>query len=406
MIYLKIAWRNLWRNRRRTMITVGSVFFAVLFAVVMFAILQGVYGNMIRNMAGFTTGFLQVHQKGYWDDKVLDNAMTLDDALLQQLESVDDITYTMPRIESFALMSTGDKSSPAMLMGIDPDREDAVNNLSGRMVEGEYFHAKDAAALVGEGLAQKLGLHAGDTLLMLGQGYHAATAYGKYVIKGVVEVGNPDLSKSLVYLPLNELQHMLSMPGMVTSVAMMAKPGADLQKVTANLQAEIDTSVYNIMDWTEMMPELVQTMEGDEAGNKIMIYILYMVIGFGLFSTVLMMLTERQHEFGIMTAIGTGRQKLAFIVFIEVMVIALIGIALGILGGMPILQYLDANPIQLTGELAEIYESYGFEPIMPVLIHPEVFLSQAKIVFVIALIVSIYPIVKLLRFSVMKALRS
>jgi putative ABC transport system permease protein len=406
MIYLKIAWRNIWRNKRRTGITVGSVFFAVLLAVVMFAILQGVYGNMVRNMAGFTTGFVQVHQKGYWDDKVLDNAMTLEDDLLNILESTGDITHTMPRIESFALMSTGDKSSPAMLMGIDPSREDAVNNLSGRLVEGDYFTVDDAAALVGEGLAGKLGLHAGDTILMLGQGYHAASAYGKYVIKGVVEVGNPDLSKSLVYLPLNEMQNMLSMPGMVTSVAMMAKPGADLSEVTRSLQSVIDTSAYNVMDWTEMMPELVQTMEGDEAGNKIMIYILYMVIGFGLFSTVLMMLTERQHEFGIMTAIGTGRRQLAFIVFIEVMIIALIGIALGILGGLPILQYLDANPIQLKGELAEIYESYGFEPIMPVMIHPDVFLSQAKIVFVIALLVSIYPIVKLMRFSVMKALRS
>ena len=97
---------------------------------------------------------------------------------------------------------------------------------------------------------------------------------------------------------------------MVTSIALMSAPGMDLQKELKAVQASIDTTSYHVMDWTEMM-RLLQTMQGDQAGNRIMIYILYMVIGFGLFSTVLMMLTERQHEFGIMVSIGTGKKQLS-----------------------------------------------------------------------------------------------
>jgi len=406
MIYFKIAWRNLWRNKRRTFITVGSMFFAVLFAVIMFAILEGVYGNMVRNMAGFTTGYLQVHGNGYWEDKVLDNAIVVDEELYKKVEAVKGITDIMPRIESFALISTGEKSAPAMMMGIDPESEDAVNNLKDRMQQGELFDKADASVIIGEGVAEKLQMKIGDTLLIIGQGYHAATAYGKYPVAGIVEMGNPDLSKSMIYLPLPEMQYMLSMPDMITNLALMSSPGADLEQLKSQLLAAVDTSKYSVMDWKGMMPELLQTMEGDAAGNKIMIYILYMIIGFGLFSTVLMMLSERQHEFGIMAAIGTGKKQLAWIVFIEVIIIAIIGIALGSIGSLPILYYLDANPIELKGEIAEVYESYGFEPIMPVLIHPDVFISQIKTVFFIALMVSIYPVVKLMRFSVMKALRS
>ena len=406
MIYLRLAWRNLWRNKRRTSITVGSMFFAVLLAIVMYAILEGVYGNMIRNMAGFTTGYLQVHSKGYCEDKNLDGAMRYDDAMIEQLEGIKGISTAMPRVESFALASTGLSSSPAILMGIDVKREDKVNHLGERTLQGHLLAPGDAAVMIGAGLAKKMHLEIGDTLLLLGQGYHAASAYGKYPVAAIVEMGNPELSKSMVYLPLQEIQRMLSMDGMVSSIALMSGPGADIDKLREMVTKAVDTAQYDVMDWTAMMPELLQTMEGDAAGNKIMIFILYMIIGFGLFSTVLMMLTERQHELGIMVAVGTGKRQLAWMVFLEVMLLAVIGIALGTLASLPILHYLDRNPIRLTGDVAEIYASYGFEPIMPVLITPEIFLSQVRIVGFIALLVSLYPTIKLLRFSVMKAIRS
>jgi putative ABC transport system permease protein len=406
MIYVRLAWRNLWRNKRRTSITVGSMFFAVLLAIVMYAILEGVYGNMIRNMAGFTTGYLQVHSKGYWEDKNLDGAMHYNDAMVEQLEAIKGISTAMPRVESFALASTGISSSPAILMGIDVAREDRVNHLGERTLQGNLLAAGDAAVMIGAGLADKMHLQIGDTLLLLGQGYHAASAYGKYPVAAIVEIGNPELSKSMVYLPLQEIQRMLSLDGMVTSIALMSEPGADIDKLREMVTKAVDTAQYDVMDWTAMMPELLQTMEGDAAGNKIMIFILYMIIGFGLFSTVLMMLTERQHELGIMVAVGTGKRQLAWMVFLEVMLLAVIGIALGTLASLPILHYLDRNPIRLTGDVAEIYASYGFEPIMPVLITPEIFLSQVRIVGFIALLVSLYPTIKLLRFSVMKAIRS
>ncbi|MCB0848129.1 MAG: FtsX-like permease family protein, partial [Bacteroidetes bacterium] len=169
-------------------------------------------------------------------------------------------------------------------------------------------------------------------------------------ISAIVDMGSPELSKSLVYLPLNEMQRYLSMEGVVTSIALMSAPGMDLQKELNAVQASIDTTSYHVMDWTEMMPELLQTMQGDQAGNRIMIYILYMVIGFGLFSTVLMMLTERQHEFGIMVSIGTGKKQLSRMVFLEILLLSAIGIILGTAASLPILHYLDAHPIRLTGE--------------------------------------------------------
>jgi len=160
------------------------------------------------------------------------------------------------------------------------------------------------------------------------------------------------------------------------------------------------------MDWKELMPELDQMIEADSGGHKITMAILYVVISFGVFSTVLMMMAERRREFGIMMAIGMKKHQLAGIVFSETILLLIMGITIGTLGAWPILEYFYFHPVLLKGELGAIYESYGFEPIIPVSKSPVVFLSQVRAVFIIGLIVLIYPMISIARFRLMKAMRS
>ena len=154
-----------------------------------------------------------------------------------------------------------------------------------------------------------------------------------------------------------------------------------------------------------MMPELVQTIEADRGGNVLTMAILYVIIGFGIFGTVLMMTAERKYEFGVMTAIGMSKLKLAIVVVMEMIFMAILGILAGMLVSLPIVIYFNQNPIDLGPEMAEAYASYGFEAVLPMVIRGDIFLNQAITVLFMVLLISIYPIWYMNKLEPVKAMR-
>ncbi|ULQ55544.1 ABC transporter permease [Flavihumibacter rivuli] len=406
MIYLRMAWRNIWRNARRTWITIASVSFAVILSTFMWAMLEGVYDNMIRNVVAFSSGYLQIHKKGYWQEKSIENVFNADTSWVKQVAGMEGITAVVPRIENFALASTGENTAGVMVLGIDPKKENQVTNLEQKISAGRYLRPEDKGVIIGSGLARKLRLGVGDSLILLSQGYQASSANGLFPILGIVEMGSPELDKVMVYMPLDQAAVFFSLDGQLSSWALIISDQKELAAIKSRLAAKIDPGQYELMDWKEMMPELDQMITADGSGHKITLMVLYLVISFGIFSTILMMLAERQHEFGIMLAIGMKKHQLAFIVLLEIVMITLIGVVTGSLASLPVLFYFLSHPIRLGGELATIYENYGFEPIIPVSTAPSVFFSQARVVMVITLLIAVYPLYKIFRMKLMNALRS
>lgn len=407
-LWWTLAWRNLWRNKRRTIITAGSAFFAVFFAVVMQAVTYGVFGKMIEDMARLSTGHVQVQDSLYFDEPTPDHSLALDVQALEQARQIPGALAVMPRLEAIVLASSGDRSTPVQVIGIEPDLEDEVNRFTERVRPGgAYFTSANGGlpeAVVGGELADQLGLVAGDTLFTIGQGYHGVPAYGRFRVAGLLDLGNPELSKRLVYIPLQEAQNVFRMEGRVTGVVCMADPTADLEAVQAALAEYFPGQAARL--WSDLMPDLQQTVEAKFAGNYIILFILYLIIGFGLFSTVLMMMSERAKEFGILISVGTGRRTLAAMVYLEVALLAGLGVGLGCLAVWPFLEYFDAHPLEFQGELREVYMSYGLEPILPVMIEPFIFIRQAFVVIGMALLIGLYPLRVLKRLDILKASRS
>jgi ABC-type lipoprotein release transport system permease subunit len=406
MTYLKMAWRNIWRNKRRTLITISAVLFAVLLCTLMRSLLEGVYTHMVDNVAGFSTGYLQVHKKGYWLEKNIDNSMPYTDSLFQAITNTNDVTAVAPRIETFALASTGSLTSGVVLTGTDPLLENNITHLQAKLTAGVMLQKKDRAVLIAEGLAKKLKLKVNDTLVLMTQGYHASSANGLYQVKGIVKIGSPELNKAMIYLPLEEAQQLLSLEQCISGISIMIRNSNQLNRVKSLLQMKLDTTVFEVMVWKEMLPELDQMIEADGSGHQIMLTVLYVMISFGVFSTVLMMLAERKHEFGIMIAIGMQKHQVLRIVMAETILLLVLGIGLGTLASWPVLQYFYLHPIKLSGELKTVYENYGFEAIIPVSKSFIVFWSQVKAVAFIGLFVLIYPVIHLSRFKLMQALRN
>jgi len=387
----KLAWRNLWRNKRRTAITLASVLMAVILAVAIRSFQKGVYENMISNAVRFSTGYLQAHAKGYWEDKSINNAFTPDAHFDNVIADDENVSLAVPRLESFALASSGPHTKGVEVIGIDPAKENKMNGLAKKIVEGKYLQMSDDGILVGDGLAKYLELKLGDTLVLLGQGYHGMTAAGKYAIQGIFHYPVEQFNNGIVYLSLTEARKLFGTEGMLTSVSLMLNNSAQLDKTAQRIQSSVDTTM-EIMEWQKMNKSLVQEIQGDNSGGIIMLAILYLVVAFGVFGTIHMMTMERKKEFAVMVAIGMRKMKLMAIVFLETVFIACIGIAVGCIIILPVVFYFHNHPISLTGAAAAAYQQFGIEAVLPASLQSSIFIHQGITVLCIALVSVFYPL--------------
>ncbi|WAC02481.1 ABC transporter permease [Lacinutrix neustonica] len=404
---LKLAWLNIWRNKRRTIITATSVFFAVLLAILFRSLTDGIYDNMIHNVVSYSSGYLQIHQKGYWEEQSIDNTFEEDGQLYQDLLNNPNVTQLMPRLQTFALASNTDKTKGVLILGIDPAKEKAVNNLHEKITEGQYIvTTTDHAVVLGEGLASQLKLKVNDTVVLLGQGYHASSAAAKFRVKGLIKLGAIELNNSVVYMPLQQAQYMHGATNRLTSVSVMLDKTTNLERVKQSLKESIDANAYEVMTWKEMMREMDQFIEADSTGHYIIIGILYFVISFGLFGTLLMMIFERQHELGILIAIGMKKHLLAFVLFLESIMITLLGCFTGVIAGFLVIKWFTAYPIHFTGELKEVYEDYGIESIIYFSSHEKIFIVQTLVVLLLSILLAFYPGYKVMTLKPVEAINS
>jgi ABC-type lipoprotein release transport system permease subunit len=402
---IRIAWRNIWRNKKRTLITITSVSFAVVMAVFTRSFQEGSYAKMIENAVGQFSGYVQVHQKNYWNDKTLDNGIVLNDSLIKSILSVSGVEGVNFRLESFSLASYQKNTKGAMIMGIDPDDEDKMIGLRSKMIKGNYFNKNDKSVLIGSKLAQYLGLTVGDTIVLMGQGHWGQSAIGAYPVKGILKIPSPVIDKQIIFMPLPLAQEYFSFNNGITSIVVRFKDATETEKIVTELNEKLKNTDYSAIGWREMMPEMVQIIQSDRAGGIFMIAVLYMIIAFGVFGTVLMMTEERKKEFAVMVSIGTQRTKLMLISIYETLLINSLAIVLGIIVTIPIIIYYSHHPIRMSGESARSIEKLGIEPVMPTLMDASIFLHQTEVILIIVAVASLYPLIAIAKFNVIKSLR-
>ena len=405
-MYLKLAWRNIWRNRRRTIITVSSILFAVVCALFIESLERGAHNLMINNMTSFHTGHIQIQDYRYEDEPSLDNAFLYDDSLLQEIEQTSAfIDFTVPRIEAFMLAAGDDLARGAMVLGIDPDAEQKLNSLEDRLTEGRFFEDGDGSVVLGSGLAGRLNLSVGDTLALIGQGRFGMSASGLFEVSGLVNHPVRDMNNQLVYISLPDAQWLLSADGYITNLLISPQRLRDTDELARQLKAGLSDEELRVLTWEEMLPDLIEALEFDALQTRFMMGILYVVIGFGIFGTILTMTLERMREFGILLSVGMQRLKLAAVVFLETFMISILGIAAGSGLGYLILLYFYYNPIEIGNDMGDLFEEFGFEPIIPVAIEAGIFAWQGFVIFVMAMLISLYPVFKIFRLKILDAAR-
>lgn len=467
----KIAWRNLWRNRRRTVITSASVFFAVFFAVVMRSYQLGSYDHMINNFIQSFTGYLQVQHVKYLDSPSIDNSFDYNDSVASAISKIDQVISVTPHLESFSLASSGTQTKAAAIIAIDPVKEknfsdpenklvkyritdDAIKRLmdeaaipdnvlkelkknvnrayssSARLelelglsaedlkpylpeilkcteIANGFLVNDDNGILVSDRLASYLKVTIGDSVILMGQGYHGISATGIFPVRGILKMPSPEIDNKLIIMTIPTAQKFFDAEGKITSLAinLTDKSNRTIKTTRARINSLLPDKNTTTRTWYELNPILYQQIQGDSQTGVAMLGLLYFIIFFGIFGTVLMMVSERKREFGVLVAIGMQKTKLKKIVTIEMMLLGAIGLLGGLLASVPLILYFYYYPVLLRGEMGNMMEDWGWDPVMPAAWFGPYFYWQAVIVALMVMLATIYPLRKIGKLKEIEALK-
>jgi ABC-type lipoprotein release transport system permease subunit len=468
----KIAWRNLWRNRRRTIITAASVFFAVFFAVIMRSIQLGSYDHMISSFIESFTGYLQVQHVKYQDNPSIDYSFDYNDSTAAAIMGIEKVVSVTPHIESFTLASSGTQTKVVSVLGIDPVKEKKFSNPENKLVKyritseavkqmkeeanfpddilgkitenldrsysssarlelelglsdsdiqlyipeilkyikvsNGFLANNDAGILVSDRLASYLKVEIGDSVILMGQGYHGISAAGIFPVRGIIKMPSPEIDSRLIIMTIPAAQNFFDAKGKITSLAinLTDKSERTLKNIKTKINACLPDKNTVAKTWYELNPVLYQQIMGDNQSGMVMLGVLYFIIFFGIFGTVLMMVAERKREFGVMVSIGMQKKKLKRVITIEMIFLGALGLLCGLIASVPLILYFYYYPIMLKGELGKMMEDWGWDAVMPTAWFGPYFYWQIFIVILMVMLATIHALRKIAKLKEIEALKS
>lgn len=402
----KLAFRNLWRNKRRTLITAASVMFAAFFAISLSSVRKGIWTNTIDGMLQSYTGHIQIHADGYQENQSIDLLISEPEELMKKLQRDRSVDKMMRRLENFALISTGNKTKGALIAGVDPEEAAQFVENSMFLETGEWIRPGKNEAVVGTDLARNTGQTPGDTLIAISRGYRGNNAVGQFVIRGIADFGNPELNNQLIYIPLDIAREFYAAPDMISSLILTTD---DIDKVTetvSRLTSGLEDESLEAITYRELIPSLIEAEALDRISARMILYILYILISFGILGTVMMMVKERQYEFGVLKAVGVRSAQLFKMVFTEILAIGVMGVAAGMIFSYPVVEFFHRHPVRLSDKYQETYERFNMQPLLTAVYSADIFLEQALVVLVMISLISLYPYFSLKNLHPVKAMHS
>ncbi|MDY6791285.1 MAG: FtsX-like permease family protein [Thermodesulfobacteriota bacterium] len=398
-IDVKMAWRNIWRNPRRTVLTIAAIAFACLLLVFMLSFQFGSYETMINSSVKIHTGHLQVQSMGYHEKKSIRLVVPDPDAVAKILDQIQSVEAYTHRANAFSLVSSKKRTYGGIVSGIDPDKEAKVSTLKSLIRKGRYLSKDDTdQVLLGHLLAENLKIDIQDEVTLLGQGLDGSVAATVAKVKGIYSSGIDDLDRSSIHMPLKYFQDVYGMHGAVHEVIVTANSLKTVDEIKSFVNKEINKispkSPLVVLDWKELTPGLVQSIQLDLVSGIIFYFLLILVVAFSILNTFLMVIFERTREFGVLKAIGITPGRLTKLLLLESMSMTMIGIMAGIFGGCLITLYFQGHGIDISGA-SDILVQYGISGrIFPRLSLLSA-LSGPAIVFMITFLAALYPAFKI-----------
>ncbi len=406
-IILRLAWRNIWRQPRRTWLTTGAMVFCNTLLIFMMSLQFGTYDLMINNSLQSFVGHLQVQAPGYKDDMKMRQSVPDIRALAAVYREDGGFQNVAARGGAFALASSADRSYGIQMYGVEPNFEPGVSNIPGLIKQGRFLGDTDAAEIVvGSVLARNLRVGTGDELTLLGTGRDGSFAAAIVLVVGIFDSGVPDLDRSIAEIPLGLFQETFTMNGaghqlVITTPDLSFVPAAILEAEEL-FPPDADLVVH---DWDALQPGLKQAIQADLTSAWFMYILLVVLVAFSVMNTQLMSVLERTKEFGIVMSLGLTPGRLGRLVMLETTLMGIMGLIIGVILGALVTLWLNATGFSYPG-MEEMAVSYNLPPRM----YPEISLltlfAGPTIVFVGTLASALYPALRLHWLQPVEAMRA
>ena len=394
----KLAWRNIWRQPRRTWLNASGIMLVTGIMIFLPSFQQGSYRAMIRASVNVLDGYGQIQRSDYMEEPSIRNGFLVTDELKTWLEErLPDDSYT-ERASGFALLSSEERSLGAQIVGVDPAKDPNLSAVPRNIAEGRYLNG-GAEILLGEGLARNLRAKVGDRITIIGTGRDGTLAADALEVVGVFHSGMPDLDRNLAEMPIGRFDATFSMDGERHAIVLSEAGASQL----AGLAMPEDDLVFRT--WRELQPGLLQAIRID-IGSAVMMYlILVIVICFSLLNSVLISTLERTREFGMMLALGTNPALLSKVVWVENSLILGLGLLGGCGLGVGVTAWLERTGIRFE-KSEEIFAQYGLSSTLYPYMSELTLLLGPCVIAVLALALGLYPSVRVRRLTAIEAMKA
>jgi ABC-type lipoprotein release transport system permease subunit len=409
-MYQQLAWRNLWRNPRRTVIILTAIFIGVASMIFLASLMRGMMAGMVANAIDNLTGHIRIQDPAYRVDPSIDHRIDTPQALIEVITPIlpPDAHLTL-RLRADAVISTSRESAGVVLVGIESDSEKKCSFLGQAAIEGRMPSLERRnGLLIGRALMEKLGTHLGRKVVLMSQAADGETASQAFRIRGVYRTEMVATEKAYIFAPLATVQQMLGVGPGITEVSISLDQGGglydDLQPLTAALNQKLQASKIQAEDWRQMLPAMDAYLQMFNGMMYIWYLVVFVAMGFGLVNTVLMAVYERMREFGLLKALGMRSARIVRMVMGETLLLLCIGLAAGNLAAWLCITIVSRSGIDLT-LFAQGVEMWGIRRmIWPVLTVWDVAVANLT-VLLLGLVVSLYPAIRAARFTPIETMR-
>jgi len=406
---IRLAWRSLWRNKRRTVITVCSIALGLTFAIFFIALAEGAYEQMIEQMVRIQSGHITLEHPEYRQAPSVDLWITVPPQLRSEVEKWRDVEETKLVILGQGIVKSGAGNMAAAIMGVEPSVEKASSPVARNLITGKYLEASDKSqVVVGSEMAERLKLAVGKKLVIATNDVTGTLVEELCRVKGIFRTGSEEIDAYFIQMPIDFARRLFHLPreGATQMGVILKDPGAQ-KRIMKRIKDRLDDRPISVLSWQEVMPDVATYIKMDKGSNLIFQAILIFLILFTIFNTLSMSVLERQREFAMLLAVGTTARRLRLQVFAETVFLGVIGCVAGLFFGGLAVVYGHVYGINLSAIMGESVNISGFalSSRMYTKLSFGIFFGSAVTVLTATLLLGLIPVRRATRISIVDTLR-
>jgi putative ABC transport system permease protein len=403
----KMAFRNIFRQKRRSLLTALTMLGGFVLAAVAIGFADGSYNGIVNAFTRSRLGHIQIHARDYLSRPSLNKVIRSYREIGRAIDAESDAEAWAPRVISAGLVSVGERTDAARIIGLDPVREVAATHFEKKITNGRSFSAgAENEIVLGAGLARSLKASLGDDVVVVSQGADGSLANERYRVIGLVDSGDMAADRTTLYLRLADAQSLLVLDDEVHEIIVIARSLKRVAAVDAALHRSLAAFPLDIEPWQEFAKAFYQAMQADKRGHGVLLLVLFIVVAIGVLNTALMSVLERRREYGVLKALGTRPRQVFSLILLEIHCLALISIAVGAGLSLLINIYLSHHQFPLTGMFSKPLTFGGMAWTgLTSEVNVRSFVIPAATVIISAFLVSLLPAVKAARTEPARAIR-